>query len=809
MPPTPPHMRCTEPSAAGGWLARRLSRRIVAVFLGLLLVVQAFSFVATRLSIERNSRSTIDQELQIGERVVLRLLAQNGQKLSDGARLLAADYGFRAAASAYDERMAESVLTNHGDRTGASTALLLDTHFALRASAFDGGEALLPAVRRLSGRVTEDPTRTATEVVAHEGRAYQMVMVPVRAPVVIGWVVMAVPLDLRLLHDMRDVSGLHLSLSVRGSGDDTPWARAGSTLPAEDAAMPAKWPVPGPLRLGGQEFGSRTVVLDAADGGNVQVVLMRSLNDAVAPYRDLQWVLVLLTLGAVVLFAVGSVVTARRITTPVQALVRAAERLAQGDYRTPVDVRSADEIGELASAFDRMRKSIDAQKREIARLAYWDALTDLPNRAQFRDAVHSAIAQARPGTSFAVLLLDLDRFKHVNDVLGYQMGDRLLREVAQRLLATRETSPEFVARLGGDDFALLLHGVGPVEALSAAERIARAFDESLLIEGQSIDMGASIGITLFPQHAPDADALVSRAEVAVYTAKRRGAGVMLYDDSIDSGNSATLTLLGDLRQAVEREELRLYLQPKVSLATGEVVGAEALVRWQHPQRGLVPPMQFIPFAEQTSFIRTLTGWVMRESLRTLKQLHAQGRLLTLSVNLSTRDLTDPQLPARFAALLKEHRVAARFVCLEITESAIMDDPQRAQATLEGLSALGFPIAIDDFGTGYSSLAYLKRLPVDELKIDRSFVMQMTRDSDDAKIVRSTIDLAHNLGLAVVAEGVESGSSWRMLRSLGCDQAQGYLIGRPMPVGDFPGWAREWEDEGSPALQQAASTFFGN
>ena len=806
---TPRPAPSAAPVPVGSWLARRLGRRIVALFLGLLLVVQGFSFVATRLSIERNARATIDEELKIGERVVLRLLAQNGQKLSDGARLLAADYGFRSAVSSNDDPTIESVLANHGERIGASVTLLLDTNFALRVSGFEGGAALLPAVRRLSGRQAEGATRAASEVVALDGRAYQLVMVPVRAPVVVGWVAMGFPLDAQLLRDMRDVSGLHLALMVRGNGGGTAWTLADSTLPVEAQRMPAELPASGSLRLAEQEFGVRAVALDPADGGNVRMMLVRSVDDAVAPYRNLQWVLALLTLGGVVVFAVGSVVTARRITTPVRALVRAAERLAHGDYRTPVEVHSADEIGELAQAFDRMRESVDAQKREIARLAYWDTLTDLPNRVQFRDMVQRAIEQAQPQTAIAVLLLDLDRFKHVNDVLGYGVGDSVLREVARRLCSTGDTRANRVARLGGDDFALLLPETTALQALSAAERIARTFEESLIVDGQSVDMGASIGITLYPEHASDADALLSRAEVAMYAAKRAGVGVMLYDHSADSSSAETLTLLGDLRQAVERGELRLFLQPKVLLESGKVVGAEALVRWQHPQRGMVPPMQFIPFAEQTGFIRTITGWVVRESLRTLKQLHAQGRLLTLSVNLSTRDLMDLQLPARFAALIDEFRVPARFVCIEITESAIMDDPQRAQTTLDCLSALGFPLAIDDFGTGYSSLAYLKRLPVDELKIDRSFVMQMTRDSDDAKIVRSTIDLAHNLGLAVVAEGVESGSSWRMLRSLGCDQAQGYLIGRPMPAAEFAGWARQWEDESGPALQQAPSTFFGD
>jgi EAL domain-containing protein (putative c-di-GMP-specific phosphodiesterase class I) len=285
--------------------------------------------------------------------------------------------------------------------------------------------------------------------------------------------------------------------------------------------------------------------------------------------------------------------------------------------------------------------------------------------------------------------------------------------------------------------------------------------------------------------------LLVRAEMAMYAAKRRSNGPVTYDPAIDATSAQTLTLVSELRQAVDRSELRLYLQPKLALEDRRVVGAEALVRWQHPQRGLVPPMQFIPFAEQTGFIRHLTMWVFEEAARHWQALADEGLRLRLSVNLSTRDLLDLDLPQKFAALLARHGVPAAAFCLEITESAIMDDPQRALATLDALSAMGFSLSIDDFGTGYSSLAYLKRLPVDELKIDQSFVRHMHSDHDDEMIVRSTIDLAHNLGITVVAEGVETAEAWNLLRDLKCDHAQGFHMGRPMPVGEFSAWSASW------------------
>ena len=286
--------------------------------------------------------------------------------------------------------------------------------------------------------------------------------------------------------------------------------------------------------------------------------------------------------------------------------------------------------------------------------------------------------------------------------------------------------------------------------------------------------------------------MLSRAELAMYAAKQRRAGAVIYQRELDPESGSSLTLLGELRQAVDQGELRLFLQPKVSLRSGQVVGAEALVRWEHPVRGVLPPRGFVPFAEQTGFVRLLTGWMLEEVTRTARQLCGLGLDLKLSVNLSTRDLMDQGLPERFEALIAQHGVAPDRLVLEITESAIMDDPRRAQMTLERLHGMGLRLSIDDFGTGYASLAYLKALPVDELKIDRSFVQDMDRDGHDAKIVSSTIELAHSIGLTVVAEGVEDEAAWHHLANLGCDEVQVHLVARPMPASEFPAWARGWQ-----------------
>jgi diguanylate cyclase (GGDEF)-like protein len=438
-----------------------------------------------------------------------------------------------------------------------------------------------------------------------------------------------------------------------------------------------------------------------------------------------------------------------------------------------------------------MRQDIRAREEQVRRLAFWDPLTGLPNREQFSQHLAERLAGDQH-CSGAVLMLDLDRFKHVNDVLGHSFGDRLLCGVTERLHGLQIKGASQLARLGGDEFVLLLDGADEAAAQQAAAQILADFEAPVHIDDQTIDLGAGIGIALFPAHGREVSSLLARAELAMYAAKRRQSGSTVYHSALDAGSQESLSLLGELRRAIEGGELRLYLQPKVDLRRNQVLAAEALVRWQHPTRGLVPPMQFIPFAEQTGFIRALTAWVIEASAQAAHEAEQQGLPLKISVNLSTRDLLDQDLPAKVAAQIGRHGVGPQALCLEITESAIMDDPQRALQTLETLSSMGFKLSIDDFGTGYSSLAYLKRLPVDELKIDRSFVMAMERDADDAKIVRSTIELAHNLGLSVVAEGVETGKAWKLLAALGCDEGQGYFIGRPMPAEQFMDWLRAWQ-----------------
>ncbi|WP_172890764.1 putative bifunctional diguanylate cyclase/phosphodiesterase [Actinoplanes derwentensis] len=426
-----------------------------------------------------------------------------------------------------------------------------------------------------------------------------------------------------------------------------------------------------------------------------------------------------------------------------------------------------------------------------------DPLTGLGNRTMFQDRLAAAVHEGeRTGEPFSLLLIDLDRFKEVNDTLGHQAGDKLLCEVAQRLTRTCRAG-DSVVRLGGDEFAVVLPATAePEAALEAGHRLLETLRQPIELSGLMVDIDASIGVSMYPADGADASELLQHADVAMYAAKRRRDGVVGYDVSLDGGDTNRLTLLSELRQGVERGELVVYYQPKVELATGATCGAEALVRWQHPERGLLAPGVFVPLAEESGLIDLITADVLEQALAQIAEWERSGHELPVSVNIPARSLADDTFPLMIVDALARHGVRPGLLTLEITESAVIGDTQRAGEVLQELRAYGVKISIDDFGTGYSSIAHLRDMPPHELKIDRSFVMRMSENSRDETIVRAVVDLGKNLHLRVVAEGVEDESAMRALRDLGCHEAQGYHISRPLPAADLTVWL---DRAGSPDL----------
>jgi diguanylate cyclase (GGDEF)-like protein len=417
-----------------------------------------------------------------------------------------------------------------------------------------------------------------------------------------------------------------------------------------------------------------------------------------------------------------------------------------------------------------------------------DTLTGLGNRMLLAEQTRRVLA---PGLPAAMLLLDLDGFKEVNDTLGHDAGDRLLETVADRLRSAAEPH-DVLVRLGGDEFVVLLPGVpGAAEAVAAAERIRVGLRRPIVIADLPVEVDASIGVALAPEHGTDLSTLLKRADVAMYDAKRSGAGVVVYDVTADSREAQHLSVLAELRAAVEAGELRLFYQPK-SHTDGRIDEVEALVRWQHPTRGLLPPSEFVPLAERTSLIKPLTAWVLQEAARQCGRWRARGRELSIAVNVSARNLLDDELIETLTVAAAAAGIPVTALQLEITETAVMSDPVAVNATVDKLFRLGVHVSIDDFGVGYTSLSYLSTLPVRALKIDRRFVTDLLTNPVDEILVRNVIHLARDLGLDSIAEGVESPAVWQRLNELGCDEIQGYVLTKPLPAADLDAWLDDWQ-----------------
>lgn len=491
---------------------------------------------------------------------------------------------------------------------------------------------------------------------------------------------------------------------------------------------------------------------------------------------------IILAFSALVTGSVLALLIARSIAKPVHKAVMVAEAIAGGDYQCKVPLGLGVETKALMRALDTMRRSISTREQHILRLAYADPLTELPNRTCFMEALTEAALQG----SGALVLIDIDRFAQINNALGHLVGDRLLQEMAQRLLAM-VAGKHLVARLGGDDFALLIKEVDYFNILDNAQELLGQLRKPIELDGQRLDVEGSLGIAIFPEDGNNSSLLMRRAGMAMRHAKRRRDGFAFACKIADESPHEQLALIGEMRDALINEEFVAFFQPKLELASGLVKGAEALLRWQHPTKGLVPPGRFIPFAEQTGFIREITPWLLAHVICQAASWHREGHDIVTSVNLSTLDLTSPDLVPKVIKSLQENTLPAQLLCLEVTESALMDDPDIALQHLKELASLGVKLSIDDYGSGQASLAYVKNLPVHELKIDRIFVSGVDQHFRNAAIVRSTILLCQELGLSVVAEGAETQEELAWLRANHCDTVQGYVVAKPMPAEEFAGW----------------------
>ena len=772
-----------------------LQTRILAGFVAVMAAVGIVSLLLVHVNGTIAVRKSVTDGVISGARAFERLIELDALRLVEGTRQLAADPSFRETAASGERGTLSPVLAKHGRLIGSSVMLLIDGDRRIVAGTLSGEVGKRFTQTKLLDRASA--AQQASAFVAIGNQFYQLVVVPLQVPQPVAWIAAGVKIDETMVREMSSLTGLQVTFLSRP--EDGEWQAKASTVeePAKSelvrdfiANRYATTNGDGNAEYGGDAITRVINLAPRADDG-AMAVLQGSLPTALEPLRateQRQALVLLLGIGAAVLVAL---LLSRGITGPVLAITAAVRRAGAGDYSPIPESKRRDEIGDLTTSFRAMQAGVSANMSKMTELAHRDQLTGLPTRVLFVDRLDQAIAAgSRAGTPVAVLILNLDHFEHINETLGRPIGDMALREVAARLRSVVRRANDSVARVAGDEFAILMAGSRTSDAQRVAEAVARALEVKMTLDGHVVDIRASIGVAVCPDHGHDPGKLLQRAEVAMRTAKKEQLKIVMWDDRYDENGEKRLSMMSDLKKAVDNEELALIYQPRVPLGdTGEHY-VEALVRWQHPTRGLVPPSEFVPLAEQTGFIRTITQWVLDHAIAQCAQWRSRGLPMNVSVNISPNDLISGELASRLTQTLEKEGCSAGWITLEVTENAIVGEPGHAIKNLERLKQAGIKLALDDYGTGYSSLAYLRRLPLDELKIDKSCTMGMSTDASDALIVRSTIELAHKLGLTVTAGGVEDDATLNQLRELGCDAVQGFLLSRPLAAEDVPNWVRE-------------------
>src|ERR1700730_2203124 len=703
------------------------------------------------------------------EHAVKRQLESNRRLLTLAARGVADDYVFREAVAERDINTLVSALENGGTRIGAAMVVLTSLNGQVMAAS--GSRAAVGdhfPIESLQREATSP--ESAPSVMVDNGKIYQMVAVEVKSPLPVAWIIMGFELDQDAADGLKKISGLTVSLLTH-SGDI--WEEVVTSDPVRALGAPSR------------EIAPQPTVAPGVERPEAKHTLERSLADARAPFERLTTTLMWIAGVSLIGFGWAAFWIARNITRPLQELTESVHQIRGGTYDVALTLQRSDELGVLAEGLQLMQSAVMSRDLSIRRLAYEDALTGLMNRTAFSHNLREALTAAA-GSSIGVAVINLNRFRRINEHLGYSVGDAVLANVASRLSSVPSVTSA-VARLAADQFAAFTRLRDPKDLQAWGTSLLLALSEPVVVEAQPIDISATIGLAASLADAPAADDLLRCGDLALEQARREKRPLAMYEEALDPATRDQLSLLGELRHAVEHDELRLFFQPKIELATGRVAGAEVLLRWQHPTRGLLSPAAFIPFAEQTGFIRRITRWTLDRAIAQAAQWHRAGNPLQLAVNISAEDIADVRFDTRVAGLLTRHQLPPSLLTLELTESGFIEDPNQALSMLDALAALGVDLSIDDFGTGYSSLSHLARMPANEVKIDRSFVQGLESDVEYEAVVRSAIDMGHSLGMKVVAEGIETEVAAQRLRAFGCDIAQGYLYARPMPCEALETW----------------------
>jgi len=763
-----------------------LRYKVVGLTLLVVLGAQVASVIAVLVAAADDANSRAYVQMESGIQLFRRVVASREKALNQTVKPLAADSEFKRAIGSGDIDRISAELATRIEWVDADFAALIALDGSIIASA---GDARLDDSSLL--KLTEKPRASVTI----SNKTYEMVTVPVESPGVIAWISIGFVVDDALAQELGAITGLEMTFMT---GMDSGRIRfLGSSLPRADRDLILNASLQ--IASGGEMYKAieqlKTRYISNreyffSEGDEIFVVLQKPLVEAMAAYESLRGTLLHAAATTLICALIMAAILSRSVTKPLRGLLRAASRMRVGDYSGKLEINSRDELGELAKAFEAMRQGIAEREQRIIYQAQYDALTGLPNRLQGIELLRTVLREAG-GRSTAIIIMHLQRFREIQSSLGHEIGDEVLRQTAQRL---RKVLDEHIvlARLEGDQFLIIAPDTDRDQGKKLAKQLAELLDAGLSVQSVNVTLDACIGYCIAPEHGRQPDELLKRAAVAKNDAQHTPARIRLYQNGREARHVRQLAILGDLRRATEDNELKLYLQPKIELGNTQVCGAEALLRWDHPELGRISPNEFIPLAESAGSISMLTDWVIERTIQICSHLKNHNINLPIAINLSGQDLMNNKLPATIADTLRKYDIEANRLILEITEEAIVHDIEHAALVLGELKTMGCMTSMDDFGTGYSSLSHLQQLPVDELKIDRAFVTQLPDNPQNAAIVKSVIDLAHNLGLEVVAEGVETTAALRWLREQGCERAQGFYLSKPMAAELFVNWLRSWE-----------------
>ena len=762
----------------------------ISLFLALLLllVIGAVYFAVKAVTITVASDQAQEQ-LKTGTRVFERFMDLRWRRIQYGLNWLTNDSDFREATINGSPSLIERALQEFESSLHGSELFVLDLDGNIITSTLKGlppGQAF-PYAKAL--RLARRNTQTMVIGIL-AGRPYMLVQGVVLAPLPVVRVVSGMPMDDVFAHELSSLSNLEVSFMTVKPGES---GILSSTQPDFMSASIIEFVqehTPGAAihfsEFNGQRFLGQMLQLANSgdpDNGQVMAVLQSPLDQTMQAFNSLDRKFLWISLGALLASLLGALWLARAVSRPVSLLAEAAQRIGRGNYETRVELTRRDELGFLARAINAMQSGIAVREQQLAHNALHDPLTGLPNRALAMERLGSAISARR---SVVLIYLGIENYRVINEGFGPEGVELIMRESARVMLdALRER--DTAARITGNEFLLLLESTQIDVGVAMADRLYALLKRPLSIDGHEVALEVCMGIAVYPLNGQSAEELINRAAIARRDAAALPGYLQVYQQDRDLAHQRHIQLIRDLRSAASEGELFLHYQPKLDIRSGHVRQAEALLRWQHPQLGLISPAEFIPLAERTGSMLLLTGWVIEEGIRQLAEWNRKGLHLQLSLNISAADLLGENLLVTVEALLKRYQLSAEQLIFEITETTAMLDPEHSLSVLEKLRDGGISLSVDDFGTGYSSLAHLKRLPVQELKIDQSFIRNLDETSEDAVIVRSTIEMSHNLGLKVVAEGVEHQHTLDLLERWHCDTAQGYLISRPMDAVAFEAW----------------------